>query len=68
MGMEQGKDGNNLLNKREQAARWVQHFCQVLNCPEPEHLTCSKTTKLQQLARYHIAIHTIQGLLSSLTG
>ncbi|KAJ8356898.1 hypothetical protein SKAU_G00196920 [Synaphobranchus kaupii] len=31
------KDGNNLLTESEQAARWVQHFREVLNCPEPEH-------------------------------
>ncbi|KAJ8379197.1 hypothetical protein AAFF_G00223090 [Aldrovandia affinis] len=31
------KDGNNLLTESEQAVRWVQHFREVLNCPEPEH-------------------------------
>ena len=31
------KDGNTLLTEREQAARWMQHFHDVLNCPDPEN-------------------------------
>lgn len=30
-------DGNKLLTESEQAARWVQHFSEALNCPEPGH-------------------------------
>ncbi|KAL9953192.1 hypothetical protein ACROYT_G040569 [Oculina patagonica] len=29
-------DNNNLTTEREQAARWVQHFGEVLNRPEPD--------------------------------
>ena len=32
------KDGNNLTTERDQAARWVQHFREVLNRPEPDDL------------------------------
>ena len=32
-----GKDGNILTTERKQAARWVQHFPEVLNQPEPDN-------------------------------
>ena len=31
-----GKDGKPITTEREQAARWVEHFKEVLNCPEPD--------------------------------
>ena len=33
-----GKDGKVLLTEREQSARWVEHFNEVLNQPEPDEL------------------------------
>ena len=33
-----GKDGIVITTEREQAARWVQHFQEVLNCPPPDEL------------------------------
>ena len=30
------KSGNSITTEREQAARWVEHFRDVLNRPEPE--------------------------------
>ena len=32
------KNGNALTTERNQAARWVQHFQEVLNIPEPDGL------------------------------
>ena len=33
------KDGNNLTTECEQATRWVEHFHEVLYCPEPDEPT-----------------------------
>ncbi|XP_071136923.1 uncharacterized protein [Mytilus edulis] len=30
------KNGKALKTEREQAERWVQHFKEILNCPEPD--------------------------------
>ncbi len=38
------KNGNICTSESEQAARWVQHFHEVLNLPEPEHLANITTT------------------------
>lgn len=32
----QDKDGNILMTEHEQNTRWVQHFCEVLSCLEPD--------------------------------
>ena len=31
-----GKDGNTITTEREQADRWVEYFCEVLNHPQPD--------------------------------
>ena len=31
-----GKDGSIIATKREQADTWVEHFCEVLNHPQPD--------------------------------
>ncbi len=38
------KNGNICTSESEQAARWVQHFHEVLNLPEPEQLANITTT------------------------
>ncbi len=38
------KKGNICTSESEQAARWVQHFHEVLNLPEPEQLANITTT------------------------
>ena len=31
-----GKDGSTITTEREQADRWVEYFCDVLNHPQPD--------------------------------
>ena len=31
-----GKDGSIITTEREQADRWVEYFCEVLNHPQPD--------------------------------
>ena len=31
-----GKDGSTITTEREQADRWVEYFCEVLNHPQPD--------------------------------
>ena len=39
------KNGNICISEKEQAARWVQHFQEVLNLPEPEQPANITTTE-----------------------
>ena len=31
-----GKDGSTITTERDQADRWVEYFCEVLNHPQPD--------------------------------